>query len=257
MRERFLNLRACWLAALATGVVTAAPAQTVIHGSMTFNSRIIEPYQSEIETASKQKLTVVANKSSLGLLALLEKRADLAMISAPLEGEVALLQKDRSDLPYGRLRNFEISRTRIAFAVHPTNPIRVADRETIKRVLMGALKNWRGLGGPDLPIRVVMVREGGGVQASVEAELLAGKHIQAENPIRVHISSQVVKMVAQEAGALGLAQLGVLRKSKLPELSLDPPVIQVLNLVTLDEPSPAVQAIIDSARQVAAAKLDR
>lgn len=242
---------------LAIGLLTAAQAETLtVNGSMTFNSRIMEPYRAEIETASKQKLVVVTNKSSLGLLALLEKRADIAMISAPLESEVAFLRKQRPDLPYERLQTFEISQTRIALAVHPTNPIRSTDRETIKRVLLGELRNWRDLGGPDLPIRVVLVRDGGGVQASVEAELLSGKHIQTENPIRVHISTQVVNMVEQEPSALGLAQLGILRKSKVPELVLDRPIVQVLNLVTLDAPSVPMRAVIDSTRRITAARLD-
>lgn len=243
-------------AAILVSIVTAASAQTsTIHGSMTFNSRIVEPYQADIEALAKRKLVVVANKSSLGLLALLEKRADLAMISASLDSEVAALRKERPDLPFERLRSFEISQTRIAFAVHPTNPVRSSDRKTMQDVLLGNLTNWRQLGGADLPIRLVMVRDGGGVQASVEAELLNNKRIASKDPIRVHISSQVIKMVEQEPGGLGLAQLGVLRQSKVPELVLDRPVAQVLNLVTLDEPNATTKAVIESVRQVAAAKL--
>src|SRR5262249_47371594 len=141
--------------------------------------------------------------------------------------------------------------TRIAFAVNAANPIRSTNHQTMQRVLLGEIKNWRDLGGLDLPIRVVMVRDGGGVQNSVETILLAGKQIQAENPVRAQVSSQVVKLVEQEPSALGLVQLGVLRKSKVPELMLDPPVVQVLNLVTFDEPTAAVRAVIDSVRQVA------
>jgi phosphate transport system substrate-binding protein len=252
------EISAClgYAAILVCTIVTAAPAQTLsIHGSMTFNSRIMEPHQAEIEALAKRKLVVVANKSSLGLLALLEKRADLAMISASLDGEVATLRKERPDLPFERLRSFEISQTRVAFAVHPTNPIRSITRERMRGVLLGDMVNWRDLGGADLPIRIVMVRDGGGVQASVETELLNNKRIASKDPIRVHISSQVIKMVEQEPGGLGLAQLGTLRQSKVPELVLDRPIVQFLNLVTLDEPDVATKAVIESIRRVATAKL--
>jgi len=46
-----------------------------------------------------------------------------------------------------------------------------------------------------------------------------------------------------------------LRQSKVPELVLDRPIVQFLNLVTLDEPNVATKAVIESIRRVATAKL--
>ena len=71
-------------------------------------------------------------------------------------------------------------------------------------MLTGEISNWRQLGGPDLPIRIVAVREGGGVLASVEATLLGGAHISARDVIRVQVGTQIVKVVAQEPGAFGI-----------------------------------------------------
>ena len=68
---------------------SAARAQTfIVQGSTTFTHRVMEPYQTAIEASSGHELTVVPNKSSLGLLALFDKRADFAMISGPLENEI-------------------------------------------------------------------------------------------------------------------------------------------------------------------------
>jgi hypothetical protein len=66
----------------------------------------------------------------------------------------------------------------------------------------------------------------------------------------------VISIVQDERGALGLAQLGVLRQHKLPELAIASPVEQQLNLVSLDDPSPAMKAVIEAARLIATAKLD-
>ena len=68
---------------------------------------------------------------------------------------------------------------------------------------MAKITNWKAVGGPDLPIKIVHVREGGGVQASIEAVLLDGKGIAAKNVILVQISSQVVKIVDAIAGSPG------------------------------------------------------
>jgi phosphate transport system substrate-binding protein len=241
------------------GVMAASPAWAdtlLIQGSTTFNSRLMVPDQGAIEAASRQKLSLVPNKSSLGLMALLEGRADLAMISTSLESEVALLRKAHPELPFERLRSFNIAATRIAFAVHPSNPVRSTDAETLRRVLRGEIGNWRQLGGRDLPIRVVVVRDGGGVQLSVESELLHGRRITPMHPIPMQIGTQVVKVVQQEPGALGLAQLGVLRQFELPELTTDKVVEQQLNFVTLGEPGPNVTAVIAATRRVSLAKLN-
>jgi len=84
----------------------------------------MEPYQTAIEAASGHKLTVVPNKTSLGLLALFEKRADFAMISGPLEIETEILKSSHPDLPFDRLRTFNIATTRMAFAINRDNPVR-------------------------------------------------------------------------------------------------------------------------------------
>lgn len=209
------------------------------------------PYQRDIENLSQQKLIVVPNKSSLGIQALFEKNAQFGMISGPLEVEVKSLRKTLASAPFDQLKEFEIARTRMSFAVHPDNPVRTITIANLRRILLGEIRNWKEVGGRDIAIRLVMVREGGGVQASVENEVLKGQKIVAPDPIRVQIGSQVVKVVMQEPGTLGLAQLGVVRRAGVPELALDDPVDQTLSFVALGAPTPAMQSVIDAARQVA------
>ena len=241
---------------LPAAFALAAAETLTLQGSSTFNARLMVPYQIDIEKQSRQKLIVVPNKSNLGLLALFEQRADLAMISASLESEVDLLKRTKPNLPFDQLQVFEVSRVRIAFGIHPSNPVRSTTAETMRRVLLGEITNWRQLGGPDLPIRFVIPRDGGGVPLTIEAELLNGKPISVPDPIRVQIGPQTLRVVEQEPGALGLAQLVLLQRHNLPEIAIDRPIVQQLNLVTLGEPTPAMKAVIKAARDVASSKLD-
>ncbi len=230
---------------------SAAAAQTyVVQGSTTFTHHIMDAHLAEIETGSGHRLTVIPNKSSLGLMALFEKRADFAMISGPLNTEIEGLKPAHPDLAYGKLRSFNIWSTRMAFAVNKDNPVRHLADDRMRAILLGAITNWQAVGGPDLPIKIVHVREGGGVQASIEAALLDGKSIAAKNVILVQISSQVVKIVAQLPEALGLSQLTIVRNSNTVELKLDHPVEQHLNLVTLGEPTPEMMKVIETARRI-------
>jgi phosphate transport system substrate-binding protein len=235
-----------------------AGAQTfIVQGSTTFTHRIMEPYQAAIEASSGHQLTVVPNKSSLGLLSLFDKRADFAMISGPLATEIDGLKQTNPGLPYEQLRSFEISNTRMAFAVNQDNPVREITSDKMRAILLGEIVSWSQVGGHDLKIRIVQVREGGGVQASIEGALLGGKTVTAPNPILVQISSQVVKVVEQLPEALGLSQLSLVSNSNTAELKLDHPIEQRLNLVTLGDPTSEMLKVINAARVIASAGLDR
>ena len=96
------------------------------------------------------------------------------------------------------------------------------------------------------------VQSGGGVTLSVAGELFGGQPFTPANPIRVAFGAQVVKVVEQEPRALGVAQLGLTQEHQLPELATNQVIEQELSLVTLGEPSPAQQAVINAVRQVAA-----
>jgi ABC-type phosphate transport system substrate-binding protein len=240
------------LLALIGGHASAAPEVVVLQGSTTFATTVVVPHAKQVEAETKLSLDVVPNKSSLGLLALLEKKADLAMLSTSLAYEVDFLRQSNPGLPFDRLQAFEIARTRAAFVVHPGNPVRYVSLDDIRRILTGEIANWKALGGPDLPVRVVAVRQGGGVLGTVETRLLGTGRITAPDVIRVQVGTQVVKVVAQEPGAMGITQLSIVKTSGSVELATDAPIAQVLSLVSLEAPTPQAAAIISAMRRAVA-----
>lgn len=253
VRNRFAAIAAGVALVLGGGCWTGAHADALtVQGSTSVGGRLMVPHRAAIEAASGHSLTVVPNRSNLGVLALFEGRADLAMISTSLDNEIALLRRTNPELPVDRLRSFEVLRTRVAFALHPSNPVRTLSRDALGRVLMGGIANWRELGGPDLPIRLVAVRDGGGNLLTVEAELLEGRKVAAADIIRVQNGPQVITVVKQEPRALGVSQASRVREHNLPEIELETPIEQQFNLVSLGEPTPAMRAVIDAARKVAA-----
>src|ERR1700737_4031393 len=75
----------------SAGISAARSDDLVLQGSTTFATRFTQPYTRAVEAQTGHHLEVIPNKSSLGLLALLEHRADLEMISTPLGGEGKIL----------------------------------------------------------------------------------------------------------------------------------------------------------------------
>ena len=244
---------------LAAAIVLAAIAATsqcfadtlIVQGSTTVARRVMEPHKEAIESISGHELTVIPNKSLPGMIALMEGRAHLAMISASLKSEIETLQKILPGMAYERLQAHDVMTTPIAIAVHPSNPVRKAKLDQIRKILTGEITNWSALGGPNLPIRIVLVGGGGGVTAVVEAELLGGQAAKAANVIYTKTPIQLVQITEQERGAMGFAQLTLARQKWLPELATDRPIEQRLSLVTLGDPTPAMRAVINAARQAA------
>lgn len=244
------RLAACALT-LATATTTASAEQLILQGSTTFNREIIERFQSAIEAASKQRLTVIPNRTILGVTALMEGRAQMAMISAPLRNEVEALRSVRPEDAYDRLQAHIVQSTRIAIGVNPLNPVRAVSIDQARQVLTGEITNWSALGGSDQPIRIVVVGNGGGVTSTVEAVLLGGKRISAPNILQVKTATQLAQVIEQEPNVMGFGQLLLLKQRGIPELVTERPIEQQLALVTFGDPTPAMRAVIDAARRAA------
>jgi phosphate transport system substrate-binding protein len=243
-------------AALLCWTASDACAETlVVKGSVTFNATVMVQYRDDIEAVSGYQLNVLPTKSIDGLSALLTGETDIAMISSPLESEIDLLRQSRPDLVVSGLQSFLISHTRVAFAVHPDNPVRTTRWNLLRRVFSGDLTNWKQLGGRDLPINVICVRDRG-VLMSVEKQLMRGDKIAPRNLVEAESGRALPLMVAKDRGALGVAQLAEVKRQKIPEMLLPVDIEQPLALVTMGTPTPAMYAVIDAARRVVAGQLD-
>lgn len=253
-RSRRLQLSLSVLAGLLiTGATTRTEAEPIkVQGSTTVNSTIVEPFKSDIEAMSGVRLQVIANKSIHGLMALLEKRAEIAMISSDVGPEIELIQRKRADLPVARLVSHEIARTRIAFVVNPANAVRHLSFAQIADIMTGALGKWSDVGGADLDIVTVTTQPGGGVPSSLRAGLLEGRWLAPRRHVIIEASRKVINVVEQEAGAIGVVQLGHVGLGNVAELTTTSVIEQRLNLVTLGPPTPRIQAVIDAFRTIAA-----
>ena len=258
---RHLSKRLCELMIVAmlasAGIAAASQAVAealIIQGSTTFNRRLMERHKETIESDARQELTVIPNKSMPGLIALMEGRAHMAMISASLKSEVDALEKIMPGLAYDRLQAHEIMTTRIALVIHPSNPVRAASLNQVRSIVLGEITNWSVLGGKDQVIRVVLVGGGGGVTTVMETELLAGQSAKGPHVIYVKTPVQLVQVVEQEPGAIGFAQLALAKQKELPELATERPIEQTLSLITIGDPTPAMNAVINAARQAALAR---
>ena len=222
-----------------------------LHGSSTFNRELLENRRAEIEKLTGHTLRIIPNRTALGLEALYEGRADMAMISAPLEEELERLGPNSPIVVGNRFVSHLISSTRVAVGVHPNNPVRKATLEQLTKVLIGEISDWSELGGNNWPIRVVFVGEGGGVQSSVESILLRDKVLNPAHVLFVRTAVQLAWVVEQHPNSMAFGQLALLKQRHIPEIETDKYIEQPLSLVTKGRPTPAMESIIAALRRIA------
>lgn len=242
--------KAVMAAIMLACVACPAPADVLnLQGSGSFINEIVEPYQAQIEALSGHKLKVQRTTSAKGVLAVLRREADLAMVSAKLETLTEPFQATNTGLPLDDLREFRVGGARVAFPVHPSNPVRRVSLAQFVGILSGHIANWRELGGPDLPIHVVST-PGSVTRRMTEVTLFGGQPIAPRHDIPAATAEKIVASVAGDPGALGITQTAATAARHLPELQTKILVERSHRLISLKEPSDAMHAVIAATRRV-------
>jgi phosphate transport system substrate-binding protein len=242
------HLVAATLAAVL-GCSTAFAAPLEIHGSTTVSSNLLMPKKAEIEKAAGIELQIVANGSGRGLADLAEGKTTLAMISAPMSEVVASLKAKGQAIDDSKMQAFPVGEARMAFAVHPSNPVHSLTDAQMVDILSGKITNWKEIGGADKPIVVIVESKGGGVRTFVEDFFLKGGDITA-NKREVPNATQIPQIVAQLDSALGIITKKVLGPS-IAELKTSKDLAQPLILVTNGAPSADISRVIAAAKAAA------
>jgi len=230
-------------AALLAGAARAEPIS--MNGSTTVMNMLVLPHKAEIEAASGQHLVVTGNGSQRGLADLMSGKAQIAMISAPLDLEVDKINvKQPGAIDLARLRPHVVGEARVAFAVHPANPVRRLSSSQLTDVLVGKIENWREVGGPDQRIIIVTAQPGDGLRTMVETTLLRGQEL-AKDARAMTNATQIARIVAQVPSAIGIVAAATL-DSSVAELAQDTPLTNPLILVTIGDATPQVRRVVDA-----------
>jgi phosphate transport system substrate-binding protein len=235
---------------VASSHQAAAQSTVKISGSTTVNLNVFQPFKTQIETASGVTLEVIANSSPHGLDDLIAGRADVAMLSSPLTAVAGKInQKQPGAVDTSTLKEFKIGESKVAFIVHPSNPVKSLTHPQLKEIFAGNITNWKEVGGADAAIVVVTEATGGGIRLTVEEKLMGGVAV-AQQARHVANAPQIPLIVKQLPGAIGSASAqhdlaGVL------VLQTEEVIAQPLILVTKVNPHGSTTKVVEAAAQVA------
>jgi phosphate transport system substrate-binding protein len=183
--------------------------------------------------------------STAGLVAVSSGLADIGTCSRSLSPEEAK-----------QFTAIVIARDGLAVVVHPTNPVRGLTTPQIQRLFSGRIQNWKEVGGPDEPVRLITREEGSGTRESFVNLVMKDEKI-SEKALVEESNGSVKEYVKGDEGAVGYMSLGQVGQ-EVKALEIDGVVPSAANalsgiytlarpflFVTKGTPSPRAQQFID------------
>lgn len=238
-------------AALSAAYASGALAETVrMHGSTTVQNVIVNPNKDAIEKSTGHTLEIIGNGSGRGLMDLVEGRADVSMVSEPLDIAIAaaLVAGKKIDDPKA-LKLHEVKKDEIVFVVHPANPVTKLSWEQLGDIHTGKITNWKQVGGKDLAITVYTDAATGGTRAMIKKVVMGGADYSESVKAQATVARVADMVGGDESGVGGLGQGFVnADKNKVVQTKkLERP----LGFVTMGVPSAAVKKVIDAFKAAA------
>lgn len=235
----------------------AAWADTVrLAGSLTLVGAVIAPQREQIEKTSGHTLQIVTNASGKGLADLADRNADIAMVAAPLEVAIAAAATAGKKVDAGALRVHELRSDDIVFVVGASNPVARLTLAQLGDIQTGRIRNWKEVGGKDLPITVYTTAASSGTTGVVRKLAMNGGDYAPGTRTMLSFA-RMVELLPNDEGGIGALGRGFVKADGKLRVIETPRMTRPLALVTLGEPSPAARQVIDAMKVAATgARLD-
>ncbi|HMP72897.1 MAG TPA: phosphate ABC transporter substrate-binding protein [Kiritimatiellia bacterium] len=209
-----MPLKRCHLAVVLIALLPlCAMAETIrVKGSNTFGEelgpRLINAYR-VVNTALTIELEHEGSQS--GIAALLDRATDIATSTRPLsEDEVRLAASRNIDIESHVIGYYGIS-----VILHAGNPVRNLTDRHVHDLFSGGITNWKNVGGPDLPV-VVMIRDpSSGTYLGFQELALKGSSYR-EDALTFLSYFDIAEAVAAEPGAIGFIGMSFEAEGILP-----------------------------------------
>jgi phosphate transport system substrate-binding protein len=237
--------------AIAMAAASAAAAETLeAAGGLTFYTETIEPNAQLIKERTGLTVKYAGPTTGLGIYLLVNGKAKVAFALDTLDESIKqahLVAKEQGapltippDLVY---KPFGVDR--LSIIVNKQNPVSAISKSQFQDIAAGRTTNWKQLGGPDLPIKVVTGTPTTATRLVVERQVLDGKPF-APGATQVRTTAEELKHVSHDPGAIGFISR---RYADTPGASVKvvsgPPASRPWAAVTIGKPTGDAQKLID------------
>ncbi len=239
------------LAVLAGGMAAAGAvygAEVRFHGSSTVTNQAMTPGKEAAQAATGLTIVVVGNGTENGLDDLLKGRCDAAMASEPLPDAIANLKKANPAVQVpADIQDHVISKDVIVVIANPSNPVTKLTKEQVKGLMTGTIKSWKDVGGTQPQVAIVTSNPGSGTRAVFQKLAMDGQNYD-KDVIEAPTTDGEIKLVSEIPEAIGAISAGMAsRAAKEGKIKVveTPEFSRPLLFVTIGNPKPSVQKVID------------
>lgn len=147
-------------------------------------------------------ITVSESGSGNGAKSLINAACDVATMSRPMKNSEKDAAKGAGILPIEHI----VAMDGIVIAVHSSNPLANLTVEQVRGIYTGKIRNWKELGGPDLPIVVISRDTNSGTYETFETMVMNKEKMTAKTEY-VGSNGAIRQRVLSTEGAVGYVGL--------------------------------------------------
>lgn len=245
--------RFVWVAVLGCAVgggTVFAADRLEISGGTTPQKDVLEPKAEALLKATGVEIKVNGVGTGNGMLALWEGTVSVAAVGDTLPASIEAGKKAAKaagkevKVPDGLVFT-EIGKDELLIVVHKTNPIASLSKAQLKDMATGKITNWKDVGGPDLPIKVVTTKAG----------LVPGQFFQkammddapyVSGAVEAQSPKDVITWVSRNPGGFGPAtDTHVSAGAGDTKVIKAPQMVRPLALVTIGAPTGVAKKVVD------------
>jgi phosphate transport system substrate-binding protein len=225
----------------AAGCATS-PKVVRVGGEDAAINGFVVPVQETFEEENGIDLSLVRNRLGKELVDLQAGKVDVIVSEQPLTELLREAALKRVEIDPAALRQIEVGRNNTVVFLHRKNCVRKLTKKQLKAIFTGRIANWKKLGGADRQIVVVWNSAVASENETFSREILDGAQLVAK-VVPVGSYEEVRTRVMSTPGAIGIAPRGLTGAAvKVPQT---PVIAAPVIMVTVGEPAPAVQKLID------------
>ena len=161
--------------------------------------KLAEEYMKENPT---KMISVTGGGSGTGIAALVNKRCDLANASRLMKAKEIEMATSRGISPV----RVVVALDSLSIVTNPENPVEVLTVEQVGKIYKGEIRNWKEVGGNDMPISLYGRQSNSGTYDFMIEDVMKGDYLPSMK--QMNGSAQIIEGVKTDPSAIGYVGVG-------------------------------------------------
>lgn len=176
-----------------------------IKGSDTLINLVQKLSEVYMKKNPRRYIAVTGGGSGTGIAALINGKCDIADASRLMKAKEVAQARERGIKP----TRIVIAMDGISVIVNPRNAVDSLTMGELSKIFRGEIRNWKDLGGADMPITLYGRQSNSGTFAFFREAVLKGNY--SPNMRRMNGNAQIVEAIKQDMSGIGYVGVGYAR----------------------------------------------